>query len=161
MIRPDSVRIIADSVGVKISAQGVEQLCADIEQRVRWLLEDARDLLGVTRRTHLASDDVNALLRANGVESLFGYESGDRVLYKSVGPSHSHADDALFFEDDQIVDLNQFIEQPLPASVDCVALESDLTVFFPPVHRSNLNSLCIGLLSMVTFVERNGIQRCN
>lgn len=125
MIRSDIVKVVADSFGVTLTDQAVHKVCTDTEKRIKWLLEDVKDVLSVTKRSKLTSADLNALLRVNRVDSLYGYESGEKVFYKSIGPTHSHSDDALYYEDDQIVELSEFLEQPLPPSVAlclCVSL---------------------------------------
>ncbi|KAH3756831.1 transcription initiation factor TFIID complex 60 kDa subunit [Pelomyxa schiedti] len=108
-ITSDSVRVIAESMGVGLNEEVASALASDVEYRMRELIQEAAKFMRRSKRDVLTTTDVNSALRLKNVETLYGYSFTPPMRFQRVTGAKD-----LFCVQDPEVDLVSLIEQPLP-----------------------------------------------
>lgn len=109
VVQKESIEVIAQSIGVgNLSPDVLPSLSADIEYRVREIMQEAIKCMHHAKRTAMTSDDVDNALELRKMEPIY-VASGNSLRFKRVG---RHKD--LFYVDDKDVDFREVIEAPLP-----------------------------------------------
>lgn len=109
VVQKESIEVIAQSIGVgNLSSDVLPSLSADIEYRVREIMQEAIKCMHHAKRTAMTSDDVDNALELRKMEPIY-VASGNSLQFKRVG---KHKD--LFYVDDKDVDFREVIEAPLP-----------------------------------------------
>lgn len=109
---PDSVRDVAESVGIgNLNNEAVQALQQEIEYRVHGVIQEAKRFMRAGKRTVLQTTDISQALKVLEVEPLYGYESTRPLRFgeASLGPGQP-----LFYIEDEEVDFEKLINQPLP-----------------------------------------------
>ncbi|PWN87385.1 TAF-domain-containing protein [Acaromyces ingoldii] len=111
----DSVQDVADSLGLPPLKDSVAQaLAADVEYRVRQVVQDAGKLMRHAKRSQIRTADIDRALRARNIEPIFGFHpttqghstpqagypspvgsSFRRIQTPSAGPLHILADEEI------------------------------------------------------------------
>lgn len=107
----DSVRDVAESVGISLGEEPLRILTQDVEYRIGQVIIEALRFMRAADRTTLTVQDVSQALRVLDVEPLYGYESTRPLRYgeASLGPGQP-----LFYIDDEEIDFEKLINTPLP-----------------------------------------------
>lgn len=106
VVEKESIEVIAQSIGVgNLSPDVLPSLAADIEYRVREIMQEAIKCMRHAKRTALTSDDVDTALALRKMEPIY-VASGDSLRFKR------HKD--LFYVEDKDVEFREVIEAPLP-----------------------------------------------
>lgn len=109
MIEKESIEVIAQSIGVgNLSPDVLPAFAADVEYRVREIMQEAIKCMYHAKRTALTSDDVDTALQLRKMEPVY-VASANSLLFKRAPTSKG-----LFYVDDKDVDFRQVIEAPLP-----------------------------------------------
>jgi len=88
-ISGDSIKVIAETVGIaNLKGEVAEALAADVEYRLRDLVQEALKFMKHGRRETLSTDDINFALRLRSAEPLYGFASGDAPRFcRATGAS--------------------------------------------------------------------------
>lgn len=103
---------VAESVGLNnLGEDIVDELARDVDYRVAQVLEEALKFMRHSKRTTLTTQDVSNALKVLNVEPLYGYESTRPLRFgeASLGGMQS-----LYYVEDEEVDFEKLINQPLP-----------------------------------------------
>lgn len=107
----ESVRMMAESVGVSgLNEEIVHLLNADMEFRLKEIVQDAMKFTTRAKRRKMIPSDVDCALRAKNIEPLYGFECAEYVPFKHT----SGGGKELFFQEEQELDLAELISAPLP-----------------------------------------------
>lgn len=112
----DTVKDVAETLGISNLPDEVSKtLAMDVEYRIHEVIEQALKFMRHSKRTTLGTADISEALRVLNVEPLYGYEGATNdkngVSYREaiVGPGQT-----LYYVDDDEVDFERLINQPLP-----------------------------------------------
>ncbi|XP_009767287.1 transcription initiation factor TFIID subunit 6-like [Nicotiana sylvestris] len=121
----ETIEVIAQSIGVSnLSPDVLPALAADVEYRIREIMQEAIKCMRHSRRTTLSTDDVDAALSLRGVEPIYGLASGDPLRFRRAA---GHKD--LFYIEEKDVEFKDVIETPLPkAPVDTAVVAHWLAI---------------------------------
>ncbi|KAL7591427.1 hypothetical protein Lser_V15G35592 [Lactuca serriola] len=109
VVDKESIEVIAQSIGVgNLSPDVLPSLAADIEYRVREIMQEAIKCMRHAKRTAMTSDDVDTALDLRKMEPIY-VASGNSLRFKRAA---RHKD--LFYLDDKDVEFREVIEAPLP-----------------------------------------------
>ncbi|KAK4114789.1 TAF6-like protein [Canariomyces notabilis] len=108
---PDSVRDVADALGISLADEPLRVLAQDVEYRIGQVIVESLRFMRAANRTTLTVQDVSQALKVLDVEPLYGYESTRPLRYgeASLGPGQP-----LYYIDDEEVDFEKVINAPLP-----------------------------------------------
>ncbi|KAH7033659.1 uncharacterized protein B0I36DRAFT_373789 [Microdochium trichocladiopsis] len=109
---PDNVKDVAESVGIAaLGDEALRTLSQDVEYRIGQVIIEALRFMRAAKRTTMTVQDVSLALKVLDVEPLYGYESTRPLRYgeASLGPGQP-----LFYIEDEEVDFEKMINQPLP-----------------------------------------------
>ncbi|KAL0399168.1 UNVERIFIED_CONTAM: Transcription initiation factor TFIID subunit [Sesamum radiatum] len=110
IVPKETIEVIAQSIGItNLSPDVLPALAADVEYRVREIMQEAIKCMRHSRRTTLTTDDVDSALGLRNVEPIYGFASGDPLRFKRAA---GHKD--LFYVEDKDVEFKEVIEAPLP-----------------------------------------------
>ncbi|KAK6149369.1 hypothetical protein DH2020_016894 [Rehmannia glutinosa] len=110
IVPKETIDVIAQSVGItNLSPDVLPALAADVEYRVREIMQEAIKCMRHSRRTTLTTDDVDSALNLRNVEPIYGFASGDPMRFKRAA---GHKD--LFYIEEKDVEFKEVIEAPLP-----------------------------------------------
>ncbi|KAI3456866.1 hypothetical protein Pfo_013529 [Paulownia fortunei] len=110
IVPKETIEVIAQSIGItNLSPDVLPALAADVEYRVREIMQEAIKCMRHSRRTTLTTDDVDSALGLRNVEPLYGFASGDPLRFKRAA---GHKD--LFYIEEKDVEFKEVIEAPLP-----------------------------------------------
>ena len=125
-ISGDSIKVIAETVGIaNLKGEVAEALAADVEYRLRDLVQEALKFMKHGRRETLSTDDVNFALRLRNAEPLYGFASGETPRFcRATGASD------VYYLDDPEVNLADLVAEPLPR----VPLEPSFCTHWLAVH---------------------------
>jgi len=125
-ISGDSIKVIAETVGIaNLKGEVAEALAADVEYRLRDLVQEALKFMKHGRRETLSTDDVNFALRLRNAEPLYGFASGEAPRFcRATGASD------VYYLDDPEVNLADLVAKPLPK----VPLEPSFCTHWLAVH---------------------------
>lgn len=124
-ISGDSIKVIAETVGIaNLKEEVAEALAADVEYRLRDLVQEALKFMKHGRRQTLTTDDVNFALRLRNSEPLYGFASGEPPRFCRATGSD------VFYLDDPEVNLADLVAEPLPK----VPLEPSFCTHWLAVH---------------------------
>lgn len=107
----ESVRMMAESVGISgLNEEIVHLLNADMEFRVKEVIQDAMKFTRHAKRRKMIPSDIDCALRAKNIEPLYGFDCTEYVPFKHT----SGGGKELFFQEEQELDLAELVSAPLP-----------------------------------------------
>ncbi|SNX85192.1 related to TAF6 - Subunit (60 kDa) of TFIID and SAGA complexes [Melanopsichium pennsylvanicum] len=118
----DTIRDVAESVGITGMKESVAAaLAADVEYRIREIVQDAIKYMRHSKRDQLKTTDVDAALRARNIEPIYGFlpSSSGRSGAKNpsrytAGPTFRRVQTAsgvpLHYVEDEEIDFDKIIE---------------------------------------------------
>ncbi|KAI7833019.1 transcription initiation factor TFIID subunit 6 [Kickxella alabastrina] len=107
-----TIKNIAESIGVPKLKDGITTAMAqDVEYRLHEIISEATKFMRHSKRTKLTVSDINSALRVRNVEPIYGFETGRPVKFHKASTA---LEDIYYVEDEQI-DLDSILEEPLPA----------------------------------------------
>ncbi|KAL3632703.1 Transcription initiation factor TFIID subunit 6 [Castilleja foliolosa] len=110
IVPKDTIEVIAQSVGItNLSSDVLPALAADVEYRVREIMQEAIKCMRHSRRTTLTTKDVDSALGLRNIEPIYGFASGDPKKFRRAA---GHKD--LFYIEEKDVEFKEVIEAPLP-----------------------------------------------
>jgi len=110
-LRKETCQAVAQySLGVEsIPEEVATAVIEDAEYRLRQLLQEAVKFMRNSKRTKLLPRDINAALRLENMEPIFGYTAPQKKQFRAVKSCPG-----LYVLDDDLVDLSQVLEESLP-----------------------------------------------
>ncbi|CAI9088314.1 OLC1v1022616C1 [Oldenlandia corymbosa var. corymbosa] len=106
----ETIDVISQSLGISnLSPEVLPALAADVEYRVREIMQEAIKCMRHSRRTVLTSEDVDSALSLRNVEPIYGFASRKSLPFKRAA---GHQD--LYYIDEKDVEFKDVIEAPLP-----------------------------------------------
>ncbi|XP_051126293.1 transcription initiation factor TFIID subunit 6-like [Andrographis paniculata] len=106
----ETIEVIAQSIGISnLSPDVLPALAADVEYRIREIMQEAIKSMRHSRRTTLTTEDVDSALAIRNVEPIYGFASGDPLRFARAA---GHKD--LFYIEEKDVEFKEVIEAPLP-----------------------------------------------
>ncbi|KAJ8556010.1 hypothetical protein K7X08_022768 [Anisodus acutangulus] len=113
IVPKETIEVISQSIGVSnLSPDVLPALAADVEYRIREIMQEAIKCMRHSKRTTLSTDDVDAALSLRGVEPIYGFASGDPLRFRRAA---GHKD--LFYIEEKDVEFKDVIEAPLPKAL--------------------------------------------
>ncbi|EPS65483.1 hypothetical protein M569_09291 [Genlisea aurea] len=110
IIPKETMEVIAQSIGItNLSPDVLPALAADVEYRVREIMQEAIKCMRHSRKTTLTTDDVDSALGLRNVEPIYGFATGDPLRFRRAA---GHKD--LFYIEEKDVEFKDVIEAPLP-----------------------------------------------
>lgn len=108
----DTVKDVADSLGVNLPDEAARNLAMDVEYRIHEILETAIKFMRHSKRKLLTTNDINYSLKMLNIEPLYGYDSSQPLHFKEalVGVGGQ----TLYYIDDHEIELEKLINQELP-----------------------------------------------
>lgn len=111
----DTVKDVAETLGISNLPDDVAKtLAMDVEYRIHEVIEQALKFMRHSKRTTLGTSDVGEALRALNVEPLYGYEGVANEKSVSYREAITGPGQTLYYVDDDEVDFERLINQPLP-----------------------------------------------
>uniref|UniRef100_A0A8D0GCN2 TAF6-like RNA polymerase II p300/CBP-associated factor-associated factor 65 kDa subunit 6L n=1 Tax=Sphenodon punctatus TaxID=8508 RepID=A0A8D0GCN2_SPHPU len=95
----DSVRLMAESVGVELTDEVASMLAEDVCYRLREATQNSTQFMKHTKRRKLTVEDFNRALRWSNVEAVCGYGSQDALPFRTLKEGE------LYFQEDREVNL--------------------------------------------------------
>lgn len=117
----DSVKMIAESIGIANLADDAARLLADdITMKLKCLAQDAKKFSSHGRRSSLIVSDIDHALKNKNVPPLFGYSDPELLPFRYA----SGGGRELYFQDEKDHELSDIISQsslklPLDVSLKC------------------------------------------
>ncbi|PWZ03657.1 hypothetical protein BCV70DRAFT_197857 [Testicularia cyperi] len=117
----DTIKDVAESLGIVGMKDSVAAaLAADVEYRIREIVQDAAKYMRHSKRDQLKTTDVDAALRARNVEPLYGFmstslgRSGGPSSRMTAGPTFRRVQSAsgvpLHYVEDEEIDFDKILE---------------------------------------------------
>eukprot|EP00854_Cymbomonas_tetramitiformis_P029811 gene29811-37180_t len=118
-ICPESIKVVADSLGISNLEDEVAQAMApDVEYRLREIIQEGLKFMHHSKRSILTTEDINSGLRLRSVEPLYGFASAEPMQFSRP---EGHRD--VFFIADEEVSFDEVINAPLnkcPVETNCI-----------------------------------------
>eukprot|EP00730_Choanoeca_flexa_P014862 TRINITY_DN6652_c0_g1_i1.p1 TRINITY_DN6652_c0_g1~~TRINITY_DN6652_c0_g1_i1.p1 ORF type:complete len:327 (+),score=61.97 TRINITY_DN6652_c0_g1_i1:26-982(+) len=110
----EAVKVAAEACGIANLNEDVSQtIAADLEYRLREIVQEASKFTRHSRRRKMTTDDVNSALHARNLEPIYGYPAGKRA--KSVESLFRRAGNTdVFYMPDSTVSLAAILKETLP-----------------------------------------------
>ncbi|KAF1881799.1 hypothetical protein Lal_00014550 [Lupinus albus] len=106
----ETIEVIAQTIGItNLSPDVALALAPDLEYRIREIMQESIKCMRHSKRTFLATEDVDSALALRNLEPIYGFTSNDPMRFRRAA---GHKD--LFYVDDKDVDFKDLIEAPLP-----------------------------------------------
>ncbi|KAK6785636.1 hypothetical protein RDI58_019091 [Solanum bulbocastanum] len=106
----EAIEVISQSIGISnLSPDVLPALAADVEYRIREIMQEAIKCMRHSKRTTLSTDDVDCALTLRNVEPIYGFASGDPLRFRRAA---GHKD--LFYIEEKDIEFKDVIEAPLP-----------------------------------------------
>ncbi|CAH9063876.1 unnamed protein product [Cuscuta epithymum] len=110
IVPKETIEVVAQSIGItNLSPEVPPELAADVEYRLREIMQESIKCMRHSKRTILTAEDVDAALNLRNVEPIYGFASGDPMRFKRAA---GHKD--LFYVEEKDLDFKDVIEAPLP-----------------------------------------------
>lgn len=107
-----SVKDVAESIGIGNLTDDISSaLAADVEYRLREVIEESLKFMRHGRRTRLKVEDVDYALKVRNIEPLWGFSSPHAPIAFRKAP---HASGNLYYVEDEEIDLSKLSQQELP-----------------------------------------------
>ncbi|EST08032.1 protein of unknown function DUF1546 [Kalmanozyma brasiliensis GHG001] len=118
----DTIRDVAESVGINGMKESVAAaLAADVEYRIREIVQDATKYMRHSKRDQLKTTDIDAALRARNIEPIYGFlpsssgRSGANSTSRyTAGPTFRRVQTAsgvpLHYVEDEEIDFDKILE---------------------------------------------------
>ncbi|KAJ2758267.1 histone H4-like TAF Taf6, SAGA complex subunit, partial [Coemansia nantahalensis] len=108
----NTIKNIAESIGLPKLKDGITTAMAqDVEYRLHEVIGEAAKFMQHSKRTKLTVADVNSALRVRNIEPIYGFETGRPVKFHKAAT----ALEDVFYVDDEQIDLDTLLEEPLPS----------------------------------------------
>eukprot|EP00056_Hartaetosiga_gracilis_P022605 m.31785 g.31785 ORF g.31785 m.31785 type:complete len:434 (-) comp9733_c0_seq3:77-1378(-) len=114
-----SIRAIAEAEKISteefpISDEVAQDVSADLEYRMREIIQEAKKFTRHGKRRQMTTDDVNNALKVRNMEPIYGYPSGQNI--KSVESLFKRAANSdVFYVQKNVQDFKSALRSPLPA----------------------------------------------
>jgi len=106
----DSFKVLAETAGISnLSDDIANALAPDVEYRLREVVQEAIKFMKHSKRSKLATEDVNNALRVLNVETMYGFSSKDSLHFQRIPGTKD-----LFCLEDRQLEFNDIINSPLP-----------------------------------------------
>ncbi|KAJ2486884.1 histone H4-like TAF Taf6, SAGA complex subunit [Coemansia sp. RSA 2050] len=106
-----TIKNISESIGVPKLKDGITTAMAqDVEYRLHEIIAEAMKFMRHSKRTKLTVADINSALRVRNVEPIYGFETGRPIKFHKTAT----ALEEIYYVDDEQIDLDRLIEEPLP-----------------------------------------------
>ncbi|XP_060191138.1 transcription initiation factor TFIID subunit 6-like isoform X2 [Lycium barbarum] len=110
IVLEEAIEVISQSIGItNLSPDVLPALAADVEYRIREIMQEAIKCMRHSKRTTLSTDDVDSALTLRNVEPIYGFASGDPLRFRRAA---GYKD--LFYIEEKDVEFKDVIEAPLP-----------------------------------------------
>lgn len=118
----DTIRDVAESVGIMGMKESVAAaLAADVEYRIREIVQDATKYMRHSKRDQLRTTDIDAALRARNIEPIYGFlpsssgrSSANNPSRYTAGPTFRRVQTAsgvpLHYVEDEEIDFDKILE---------------------------------------------------
>ena len=107
----ESIQNIAIQMGLVLTPECAYSMAPNVEYHLREVIQEACKFMRHSRRGTLSTRDVNYALRTMGIEQLYGFFSSEPLRFEKVPGSKG----GLYAVHDPIINLDDLINQPLPA----------------------------------------------
>ncbi|XP_071725690.1 transcription initiation factor TFIID subunit 6-like [Rutidosis leptorrhynchoides] len=109
VVEKETIQVVQQTIGVSnLSPDVYPDLAADIEYRLREIMQEAIKCMHHSKRTAMTSDDVDTALQIRRMEPLY-VGSGNSLRFKRAARSKD-----MFYVESKDVELREVIESPLP-----------------------------------------------
>lgn len=108
----DTVKDVAELLGVTIPEDGAKNLAMDVEYRIHEILETAIKFMRHSKRRMLSTGDINHALAVLNIEPLYGYDQSQPLVFKEA--LFGAGGQTLYYIDDNEVEFEKLINQELP-----------------------------------------------
>ncbi|GAA5862272.1 hypothetical protein JCM3774_004844 [Rhodotorula dairenensis] len=114
--RPDSVKDVAESVGIANLPDDVARaLAGDVEYRLWDIIEESLKFMRHARRTKLKLDDLDQALKVRNLEPLWGFSSTASAVASQPFKKTVTATGTVYHVDEQEIDLGKVISTEVPS----------------------------------------------
>ncbi|KAI9217796.1 hypothetical protein BC828DRAFT_390260 [Blastocladiella britannica] len=118
ILNPSLVKHTSEALGYEALAPDVvSALTTEVDYRLREIVQEAKKFMRHARRSYLTTHDVSLALRIKNVEPLYGFLAPRPVKWRSAN------ENVYYIEDDEL-DLDRILAQPLPKLPLDVALSA-------------------------------------
>ncbi|CAD5229115.1 unnamed protein product [Bursaphelenchus okinawaensis] len=105
------VQVVADTINAKdFHSQNAVKVAITVNEAIREILTIAGRFQRLGRRRQLTPEDLDCAIRLKGITPPFGYETGSQPSFKYAGNLVRD----MFVKEDHEIDLQSFIQAPLP-----------------------------------------------
>ncbi|CAN4103968.1 unnamed protein product [Withania somnifera] len=110
IVPEEAIEVISQSIGISnLSPDVLPALAADVEYRIREIMQEAIKCMRHSKRTTLSTNDVDSALTLRNVEPIYGFASRDPLRFRRAA---GHKD--LFYIEEKDIEFKDVIEAPLP-----------------------------------------------
>ena len=101
----ETVKLIADSIGLQVKDDVASLLIEDAEYRIREIINESSKFMKHSNRKKMLPCDINSALTVKNIQPLFGYSNAKQ---------HFKQTNQVYYLDDAEVDLDELVNQTLP-----------------------------------------------
>lgn len=117
----ESIKVIAESVGISgIPDDAASVLAEDSSYRLKQIVQEAVKFMHHGKRHRLSTADIDHALRAQNIEPLYGFQTGDSIPFRFA----SGGGRELHFVEEKEFDLQEIVNSTLPKIPIDIALKA-------------------------------------
>lgn len=117
----ESIKVIAESVGISgIPDDAASVLAEDSSYRLKQIVQEAVKFMHHGKRHRLSTADIDHALRAQNIEPLYGFQTGDSIPFRFA----SGGGRELHFIEEKEFDLQEIVNSTLPKIPIDIALKA-------------------------------------
>ncbi|KAF4617682.1 hypothetical protein D9613_006266 [Agrocybe pediades] len=116
VFKVDSIKDIAESLGLTISDLVASSLASDVEYRLNQVIEEAARFMRHGRRTTLTTSDIEQALRVLNIEPLYGHSAYNPTTFRRALPFSSSSQQQMGSSSNPMGGTSSGSQNPLGAS---------------------------------------------
>ncbi|CAG0920202.1 unnamed protein product [Notodromas monacha] len=106
----ESIKVIAESIGIVLPDHAAKELSDDVTFRVRHIIQDASKFMVHSKRDKMLTWDIDHTLKSKNVEPIYGFRAAESIPFRFA----SGGGRELFFNEEKEIELGDLVNAPVP-----------------------------------------------